>query len=84
MKKFELLDKLEEMWNESQSSFIGSNESELDFRESVVDLIDENYIPVSIVLGRIKELEAEIENEDSEYSEASCRFRIDELKNLIK
>ena len=32
----------------------------------------------------MKELETEIENEDSEYSEASCRFRIDELRNLIK
>ncbi len=84
MKRFELLDKLEEMWNESQSSFIGSNESELNFRESVVDYIDENYISISIVLERIKELETEIENEDSEYSEASCRFRIDEIKNLIK
>ena len=32
----------------------------------------------------LKELETELNNEDSSYSEASCRFRIDELKNLIK
>ena len=35
----------------------------------------------NLILSRIKELETEIENEDSE---ASCKFRIDELKNLIK
>ena len=34
--------------------------------------------------ARIKELETEIDNEESIYSVASCRFRIDELKNLIK
>ena len=45
---------------------------------------DLEYISVSSVLARIEELEAEIENEDSLYSEASCRFRINELKNLIK
>ncbi len=45
---------------------------------------DLEYISVSSVLARIKELEAEVENEDSVYSEASCRFRISELKNLIK
>ena len=39
---------------------------------------------VSSILARIKELEAEIENEDSEYSITSCRFAIKELKNLIK
>lgn len=38
---------------------------------------------VSSILARIKELEAEIENEDSEYSIVSCRFAIKELKNLI-
>lgn len=31
-----------------------------------------------------EELETEIVNEDSIYSEASCGFRIDELKNLLK
>ena len=44
----------------------------------------DDYISVSIVLRRIKYLEEEIENEDSVYSEVSCRFRINELKNLIK
>lgn len=33
--------------------------------------------------NRIKDLETEISNEYSIYSEASCRFRIDELKNLL-
>jgi uncharacterized small protein (DUF1192 family) len=45
---------------------------------------DLEYISVSSVLARIEELEAEVENEDSVYSEASCRFKISELKNLIK
>ena len=44
----------------------------------------ENYISFSYIKSRIKELEAEIDNEDSIYSEGSCRFRINELKNLIK
>lgn len=45
---------------------------------------DLEFISVSSILARIKELEAEIENEDSEYSITSCRFAIKELKNLIK
>lgn len=39
---------------------------------------------VDFISARIKELETEIDNEESTYSVASCRFRIDELKNLIK
>ena len=45
---------------------------------------DLEFISVNFISARIKELESEIENEDSIYSEVSCRFRIDELKNLIK
>ena len=45
---------------------------------------DLTFISVSSILARIKELESEIENEDSEYSIVSCRFAIKELKNLIK
>ncbi len=39
---------------------------------------------VDFISARIKELETEIDNEESTYSAASCRFRINELKNLIK
>ncbi len=39
---------------------------------------------VNFISARIKELEAEIQNEVGIYSEASCRFRIDELKILLK
>jgi len=52
--------------------------------DSFPDDEDIAYISVDFILQRIKELETEIENEDSIYSEVSCRFRIDELKNLIK
>ena len=44
---------------------------------------DLEFISVSSVLRRIKELEEEIENGDSTYSETSCRIRINELKKLI-
>ena len=39
---------------------------------------------IDFISARIKELEDEMDNEDSIYSEASCRFRIDELKRLLK
>lgn len=42
------------------------------------------YEFVDFISARIKELEDEMDNEDSIYSEASCRFRIDELKRLLK
>lgn len=45
---------------------------------------DLEFLSISSISARIKELEAEIENEDSEYSIVSCRFAIKELKNLIK
>ena len=45
---------------------------------------DLSFISVSSILARIKELEAEIENEGSGYSIVNCRFAIKELKNLIK
>ena len=45
---------------------------------------DLEFISVDFISARIKELEAEIENEDSEYSITNCRFAIKELKNLIK
>jgi hypothetical protein len=64
-----------------------SDFDELDMVSWCADKIysdDLKYVSVFSVLARIKELEKEIENEDSVYSEASCRFRIDELKNLIK
>lgn len=38
---------------------------------------------INLILARIKELEAETDNEDSEYSITSCRFAIKELKRLI-
>jgi hypothetical protein len=38
---------------------------------------------VNLISARIKELEAEIDNQDSEYSITSCRFSIKELKRLI-
>ena len=41
MERYEIMDKLEEMWEESQSLYIGSGESELDFRENVADWIHE-------------------------------------------
>lgn len=59
--------------------------------EPVFDFIEDKegdvvfYEDFSVFISwRIKELETEIDNEDSIYSEASCRFRIDELKNLLK
>ena len=45
---------------------------------------DVEFISVDFISARIKELESEIENEDSEYSITNCRFAIKELKNLIK
>lgn len=39
---------------------------------------------VNLILARIKELEAEIDNEDSNESEMSCMFKINELKRLIE
>lgn len=71
---------------------IGTDEKDLDFNtlaqvtwssERIFDS-DLEYISSVFILRRIKELEKEIENEDSVYSEAGCRFRIDELKNLLK
>lgn len=71
---------------------IGTDEKYLDFntlaqvtwsKDRVFDS-DLEFISSVFILRRIEELEKEIENEDSIYSEASCRFRIDELKNLLK
>jgi hypothetical protein len=45
---------------------------------------DLEFISVSFISRRIKELETELNDENSIYSEASCRFRIDELKKLIQ
>jgi hypothetical protein len=45
---------------------------------------DLEYISVSSVLARIKELEAEIDNDESEYSITSLRMMIKELKYIIK
>lgn len=45
---------------------------------------DLTFISVDFILARIKELESEMENEDSSFSFADCKFRISELKNLIK
>jgi hypothetical protein len=45
---------------------------------------DLEYVSIDAIFRRIKELETEISNEESIYSEASCRFRIDELKNLLQ
>lgn len=39
---------------------------------------------VSLISARIEELETELNNEDSDYSEFSARTRIDELKKLIE
>jgi hypothetical protein len=45
---------------------------------------DLEYISVSSVLARIKELEIERDNEESSFSAFDCNVRISELKNLIK
>lgn len=39
---------------------------------------------INLIKARIEELEQEIDNEYSIYSEGSCRFRIEELKRLIE
>ena len=39
MNKNEILEKLDQMWDESQSRHMGSGESELDFKENVSDWI---------------------------------------------
>lgn len=44
MKREEIFNKLELIWEECQERNIGSNESELDFRESVANWIDKNFI----------------------------------------
>ena len=71
---------------------IGADEKDLDFnalsevtwsKDRVFDS-DLEFISSVFILRRIEELEKEIEDEDSEYSITSCRFRIDELKNLLK
>lgn len=71
---------------------IGTDEEDLDFNslsevtwsnDRIFDS-DLEFISSVFILRRIEELEKEIENEDSVYSEAGCRFRIDELKNLLK
>ena len=64
-----------------------SDFNELDMVSWCADKIysdDLEYISVSFISHRIKELETELNDENSIYSEASCRFRIDELKKLIQ
>lgn len=41
MKKYEIIDKLEEMWEESNATYLGSGEAELDYRENVAEWIYE-------------------------------------------
>lgn len=60
----------------------GYQYTEIRDKDYVADCILDDFN--NLILTRIKELETELNNEDSTYSEASCRFRIDELKNLIK
>jgi hypothetical protein len=43
VKKDDIIDKLEEMWDEAQANNIGSGESELEFKENVADWIYELY-----------------------------------------
>ena len=44
MTRQQIFDYLENQWEKSQKSFIGSNESELDFKECIADFINENFI----------------------------------------
>ena len=60
----------------------GYQYTEIRDKDYVADCILDDFN--KLILSRIKELETELNNEDSTYSEASCRFRIDELKNLLK
>lgn len=60
----------------------GYQYTEIRDKDYVADCILDDFN--NLILARIKELETELNNEESTYSEASCRFRIDELKNLIK
>lgn len=60
----------------------GYQYTEIRDKDYVADCILDDFN--TLILARIKELETELNNEDGIYSEASCRFRIDELKNLIK
>ena len=62
------------VWGEPTFHFVEDKDGSVIYYDDFVDFI----------LARIKELEAEIENEDSKYSITSCRFAIKELKNLIK
>lgn len=41
MNRDEILDKLEEMWENSNTTYLGSGEAELDYRENVADWIYE-------------------------------------------
>lgn len=71
-----------EQYGESCEDF-----NELDNISWYVDKIygdDLQFISVDSILARIKELEAEIDNEYSNESEMSCMFKINELKRLIE
>lgn len=70
--------------NYNTTDYNDLDKSSMTWCEDEIFESDLEFISVSFILARIKELEQEIENEDSTYSEASCRFRIDELKNLLK
>lgn len=41
MKRYEILDRLEELWENANDLHVGSNEAELEYREQVADFIQE-------------------------------------------
>lgn len=79
-----MIDLIKERLNELtvETWWDGYQYTEIRDKDYVANCIFDDFN--NLILTRIKELETELNNEDSTYSEASCRFRIDELKNLIK
>lgn len=64
-----------------------SDFDELDMVSWCTDKIysdDLQYISVYFIFSRIKELETELDNENSIYPEHNCKVIINELKNLSK
>jgi len=54
MKRDEIFEKIEAIWDECQDRNQGSNEAELDFKESVTDWIDRTVIIPDIVYCNCK------------------------------
>lgn len=60
----------------------GYQYTEIRDKDYIADCILDDFN--NLILARIKELETDLNNEDSYYSEFSARTRIDELKKLIR